>query len=161
MRKILTSMVATLVILGALFAFSGVATADKPTAITFEWVLTQNTQGPLINEGPWSASGVVSDSGDMVQYLHMRPNKPALSETTLTSDLGTIRICSVAQTIAVISEDPFIVRIEGIWFITGGTGAYAQLSGHGTEVVEVNVDLAIQGLPSNFGTQTGTAHLPH
>lgn len=155
-------MVATLVILGTLFAFSGVAIADEPTEITFTWVLTQNVGEYLRNEGTWSASGVVTDSGNIVQYLKQLPNTPALSESTLTGTQGTIKIRSVAQTITVIQDWPeFTVRIDGIWWITGGTGAYQQLSGHGTQSVVVEVWRAIEGEPdTNFGTQTGVAHLP-
>jgi len=161
-RKVLTSMIATLVILGAFFAFSGVATAHAPTDTTFTWVLTQNVGEYLRNEGTWSASGVVTDSGIIVQYLKMLPNKPAVAEVILTGAHGTIRMRTVAQTITVIEDWPFFtVRIDGIWYIAGGTGAYQQLSGHGTQSVVVEVWRAIEGEPdTNFGTQTGVCHLP-
>jgi len=160
MRKVLTSMVATLVLFGALLVFSGVATAGKPTAITFNWDLVQ---GPFvkdqpmrfINTGTWSASGVVSDSGDVVEIGQLRPPKPGITKVTLTSAQGTITIRGVGQTMTVISPDPFTIQFGGIWRVAGGTGAYRQLSGHGTMVVTVNVDAGL-----NTATLTGTGHLP-
>jgi len=161
MRKVLTSMVATLVLFGALLAFSGVATAGKPTDLTFEWDLVQGldpvNDQPLrfINTGSWSASGVVSDSGDVVERLQMRPIKPAIAKVTLEGADGNITIRTVAQTFTFISPDPFEIQFGGIWRVAGGTGAYRQLSGHGTMVVTVYPDLGI-----NFATLTGSGHLP-
>ena len=165
MRKVITSIVATLVILGALLAFSGVAIAGEPTAITFEWDLIQGPSdlGPPmrgINTGTWSASGVVSDHGDVVENLQLKFNNfgnvdYGITEDTLTGTLGTITIRTITHGFTVISTEPFTIQFEGIWVVAGGTGAYAQLSGHGEIVVEVIPPLGI-----NTATLTGSGHLP-
>ncbi len=159
-------MVAILVIFGTLLAFSGVAIAGTPTALTFEWVLVQGPcdLGPpmrCINTGTWSATGVVEDAGTVVENLQLKFDEDfsnvvyGITEDTLTSDLGTITIQTITDGFTVISFDPFTIQFEGIWFIISGTGAYAQLSGNGEVVVQVIPPLGI-----NEAWLTGSGHLP-
>jgi hypothetical protein len=83
--------------------------------------------------------------------------KSRFSLTSSSTSANTVTVKVDLGGFTPISETQ--IRFDGKWHVASGTGAYRGLSGHGEAEFIIDFTLAEQGLPSNFGTLSGLAHL--
>lgn len=130
------------------------AAGTPAAASTSVPVTIQNTViiGPFT--GTWSASGGINDSGTLVQPVDFRVGVGAggfgqvHAMRVMTGSLGTI---TVVEDDSLTLEPDGTIQATGQWAIIGGTGAYADLHGHGTSSADV-----VKGVVT--ATETGSVH---
>jgi hypothetical protein len=116
-------------------AAAGAAPAET---ITMNWQTPYVTSAPYVGTGTgtFSASGPsINDSGSLTVPFNLgaSPSPSVLSihsDRTLTGTLGTITLH--CNEIAHNFTNPAAVPLTGNCTVTGGSGAYAGLHGHGT-----------------------------
>jgi hypothetical protein len=138
MRKF--TLVSTLVFW---LAVRSAATAPQP--VTFSSTIDINTF-----TGTWAASGLINDSGTLSEPTIFFVGNGELHITrVLTGEKGqiTIRIQS-----KLIGETDDTATFVGHWVIVSGTGAYANLHGHGARAAIRSGNIVTE-------TLTGEVHL--
>lgn len=143
---------------------------DARAPVTIRQVMTQGTDfdpatGRGTNRGTWIASGAFADAGAASETFKLRFGCSSgicsvKSRSTLTSSANPANTVTIKVDLGgftPISETQ--IRFEGKWHVVSGTGVYEGLSARGRAEVIVDLALADQGRPSNFGTFTGLARL--
>lgn len=81
----------------------------------------------IINTGTWTASGFVSGTFAVSEKTWFGGGT-VHDVSTLTGAAGTITVDVQGRFVSFTAAS---ARVQGVWAITGGTGAYASLSGTG------------------------------
>jgi hypothetical protein len=139
--------IALLVVLaqGVVAATAGPASATAPQTLTI--TVNRGAEGDF-----WSATGLVADSGTMVDDQVVFTKSQIIQVfRTFTGSAGTFTARASAKILP--TETPNVFSVEGYWTITSGTGAYEGLRGTGT-VLET-FDAAAGTV---VGTWAGSAH---
>jgi len=118
----------TVVAVASFTAASAQAAPPQPVSIAF----TVTVFTPTTFSGTWVSSGAIDDSGTFVRtdvnFTGSLANSPTVgafqSELLLSSSLGTFTVFEQ------ILFTP--TGVIGTWQIMSGTGAYANVTGHGT-----------------------------
>jgi len=164
--SLLTLCALTLSLVMAIPAYA----SDAPAPVTIRLAMTQGTDfdpttGTGTNRGTWNASGVFTDAGTASEAFRLRFGCSSgicsvTSHFTLTSSANPANTVTIKVDLGgFVPLSATQIRFDGKWHVVYGTGAYRGLSGHGEAEVIIDFALADQGLPSNFGTFTGLAHL--
>jgi len=154
-----TRLLAFLTILAlSSFAVAGPVTSDDlrgPNAILISWNLdfTSNTTA----DGTSTIAGAFSDEGTRHEdfTVTIKPNGEVIVSGTIVIHATQGDLTEQFTGRIPPGDDP-ITLIEGSGFFTGGTGAYAGLSGHAT--FEGTIDFATGKL---VGVTEGNAHIHH
>jgi hypothetical protein len=87
-------------------------------------------EGPNVADGTWSSTGSIDDVGGFTMTFDVSPGQGFILHSTfvLTGEQGTITLHS---TLREKPASPSGVSITGPLQITGGTGAYVGINGHG------------------------------
>ena len=88
----------------------------------------------ITNTGTWTASGFVSGTFDVSEKTWFGSGT-VHDVSTLTGPGGTITVDVQGRFVSFIAGS---AHVQGVWAITGGTGAYASLSGNGDYDAIVN-----------------------
>jgi hypothetical protein len=133
-------MFVTALLMGA-FASTGAATPPQP--VTFS---DQIGDGFV---GTWSATGVVNDSGSLVEpSVRFVGNGEIHVVREMTGSSGTITMRFQSKVTSVVGD---VVTFEGQWVIVSGTGLYANLHGQGERTATLAGGVITE-------TLTGQAH---
>jgi hypothetical protein len=126
--RTLFAAVLTAVVVASFTATSAQAAPPQPVSIAF----TVTVFTPRTFSGTWASSGAIADSGTFVRtdvnFTGSLANSPTVgafqSKLLLSSSLGTFTVFEQ------ILFTP--TGVIGTWQIMSGTGAYANVTGHGT-----------------------------
>lgn len=122
-----------------LSAFTSTAAATLPQPVTFN---SQIVVGPFT--GTWSATGVVTDSGTLIEpYVNFVGNGELHIERVLTGSNGTITIRIQSK---VTSVGGGTITFAGHWVIVSGTGSYANLHGQGDRTATLTAGIVTEKL---------------
>ncbi|HEX9041718.1 MAG TPA: hypothetical protein VF838_11920 [Trebonia sp.] len=92
----------------------------------------------ITNTGTWTASGFVSGTFDVSEKTWFGSGT-VHDVSTLTAAGGTITVDVQGR---FVSFTAVSAHVQGVWAITGGTGAYANLSGNGD--YDATIDRSVQ-----------------
>jgi hypothetical protein len=151
MRSLRTICVAAI----ACAALTVPAQATPPAPVTFHATAAPTVGLPAgggatgIAEGTFTASGAISDTGEVRDEFRIADGTLHIVRT-LTGRLGTITMRVEARFIVVTATSE---TVEGRWTIAGGTGTYAAL--HGSGSLAATVDLTTHTAAE---TLIGVAH---
>ena len=135
-----TSVAASVAALGfALLPAAAVAAPVPNVAFTGTVTVSGEPSGShyIINTGTWTASGFVSGIFDVSEktWFGGGPGGTVHDVSTLTGAAGTITVDVQGRFVSFTAAS---AHVQGVWAITGGTGAYASLSGNGDFDATVN-----------------------
>jgi hypothetical protein len=131
----------------AVIATFAVAFAASSSASGSQEVTIQTSKAPGPVSGTFSATGAFVDSGAInnldIGFVALGAPDFGITHLTIlfTGDDGTFTLkAHIKET---LTSDPNVLTDNGTWTIIAGTGAYADLHGHGTVVgtVDDNVNL--------------------
>jgi hypothetical protein len=144
----------------ALFALVAVLCATSvalapPSSASTKQAVTINSQIDLnvvpFPTGTWTATGGIADTGTLVEAVPIFVGNGQLHiERVLTGEQGTITVRIQSTVTGVVGDT---ATFTGYWVVVSGTGAYADLHGHGlrTATVDLNTSIATE-------TLTGDVH---
>lgn len=81
--------------------------------------------------GTWVAAGAINDAGSATAVVSVDPNGNGTGTHTLTSAAGTLTLYEEVRLQPWPPPTPRRLMVEGTWWLTAATGAYAGLEAGG------------------------------
>ena len=126
------------VLSAASLALAPPSSASTSQAVTITSQIDLNTDPPT---GTWTATGAITDSGTLTESVPIFVGNGQLHiERVLTGQHGTITV-RIQSTVTGVVDDT--ATFTGYWVVVSGTGAYADLHGHGLRTATVDLNTAI------------------
>ena len=130
------ALLALVVLLSA--ATLALAPASPATTGQAVAINSQIQTGPFT--GTWTATGAIADSGTLIEpNVNFRGGQLHI-ERVFTGAQGTITIHIQSTLTSVVGDTG---TFTGHWVVVSGTGAYANLHGHGLRAATINVNTGI------------------